>query len=110
MAHLFSQIPSTKIPRSSFDRTHGYKTTFDAGYLVPFYCDEALPGDTFNCRANIFARMATPIVPIMDNLYMETFYFAVPVRLIWEHWEEFNGQQDDPGDTTDYLCPTVSAP
>lgn len=110
MAHLFSQIPSTKIPRSSFDRTHGYKTTFDAGYLVPFYCDEALPGDTFNCRANIFARIATPIVPIMDNLYMETFYFAVPVRLIWEHWEEFNGQQEDPGDTTDYLCPTVSAP
>lgn len=110
MAHLFSQIPSTKIPRSSFDRTHGYKTTFDAGYLVPFYCDEALPGDTFNCRANIFARMATPIVPIMDNLYMETFYFAVPVRLIWDHWEEFNGQQEDPGDTTDYLCPTVSAP
>lgn len=110
MAHLFSQIPSTKIPRSSFDRTHGYKTTFDAGYLVPFYCDEALPGDTFNCRANIFARMATPIVPIMDNLYLETFYFAVPVRLIWDHWEEFNGQQEDPGDTTDYLCPTVSAP
>lgn len=110
MAHLFSQIPSTKIPRSSFDRTHGYKTTFDAGFLVPFYCDEALPGDTFNCRANIFARMATPIVPIMDNMYLETFYFAVPVRLIWDHWEEFNGQQADPGDTTDYLCPTVSAP
>lgn len=110
MAHLFSQIPSTNIPRSSFDRTHGYKTTFDSGFLIPFYVDEALPGDTFNCHAQLFARMETPIVPIMDNLYLETFYFAVPVRLLWEHWENFNGQEDKPGDSTDYLVPTINSP
>ena len=110
MSHLFSRIPRAEIPRSSFDRTHGYKTTFDAGYLIPFYVDEALPGDTFNLHANLFARMATPIVPIMDNLYMETFYFAVPIRLIWDHWQAFNGEQVDPDDSTDYLVPTVSAP
>ena len=110
MQHLFSRIPRASIPRSSFDRTHGYKTTFDAGYLIPFYVDEALPGDTFNCHATLFARMATPIVPLMDNLYMETFYFAVPVRLIWEHWVNMNGEQENPDDTTDYICPTVSAP
>lgn len=110
MSHLFSRIPRAEIPRSSFDRTHGYKTTFDAGYLIPFYVDEALPGDTFNLKANLFARMATPIVPIMDNLYMETFYFAVPIRLIWDHWQAFNGEQEDPDDSTDYLVPTVAAP
>ena len=110
MSHLFSRIPSAQIPRSSFDRTHGYKTTFNAGYLVPFYVDEALPGDTFNLHATLFARMSTPIVPIMDNLYMETFYFAVPVRLLWEHWENMNGEQENPDDTTDYICPVVSAP
>ena len=110
MSHLFSRIPRADIPRSSFDRTHGYKTTFDAGYLVPFFIDEALPGDTFNLHANLFARMSTPIVPIMDNLYMETFYFSVPIRLIWEHWQNFNGEQENPEDSTDYLVPQVAAP
>lgn len=110
MAHLFSQIPTAQIPRSSFDRTHGYKSTFDAGYLIPFYADEALPGDTFNLHANLFARMSTPIVPLMDNLYMETFYFAVPIRLIWDNWQAFNGEQRDPDDQTDFLVPTISAP
>lgn len=110
MQHLFSRIPRANIPRSSFDRTHGYKTTFDAGYLIPFYVDEALPGDTFNCHATLFARMATPVVPLMDNLYMETFYFAVPIRLIWDHWVNMNGEQENPDDTTDYICPIVSSP
>jgi hypothetical protein len=110
MKHQFSQIPRADIPRSSFDRSHGYKTTFDAGYLVPFYVDEALPGDTFNLRANIFARLATPIVPFMDNSFMETFYFAVPVRLVWDNWQRFNGEQDDPGDSTDYLIPQIVSP
>lgn len=110
MSHQFSQVPRADIPRSSFDRSHGYKTTFDAGYLVPFYVDEALPGDTFSLRANIFARLATPIVPIMDNAFMETFYFAVPVRLIWENWQKFNGEQINPGDSTDYLVPQIVSP
>ena len=110
MVHQFSQIPRADIPRSSFNRSHGYKTTFDSGFLVPFYVDEGLPGDTFNCRATVFARLATPIVPFMDNLYLDTFYFAVPLRLLWSNWERFNGAQDNPDDSTDYLVPTVTSP
>ncbi|AYQ58815.1 major capsid protein [Termite gut associated microvirus 1] len=110
MKHQFSRIPSADIQRSHFNRSHGYKTTFDSGYLVPFFIDEVLPGDTFNCRATIFARLATPIVPIMDNLFLDTFYFFVPNRLLWSNWERFNGAQDNPGDSVDYLVPTVTAP
>jgi hypothetical protein len=110
MKHQFSQIPRADIPRSSFNRSHAYKTTFDAGYLVPFYIDEALPGDTFNLRATLFSRLATPIVPVMDNMFMDTFYFAVPIRLIWEHWQAFNGEQHDPDSSTDYLVPVINAP
>lgn len=110
MAHQFSQVPRADIPRSRFNRSHGYKTTFDAGYLVPFYVDEALPGDTFSCNCSILARLATPIVPIMDNMFLDTFFFAVPIRLIWEHWEQFNGQQDFPGASNDYLIPQQTAP
>jgi hypothetical protein len=79
--HKFSEVPNADIPRSTFDRSHGYKTTFDGGYLIPFYTDEALPGDTHSLSLTAFARMATPIFPIMDNLYMSTFFFAVPIRL-----------------------------
>lgn len=106
--HLFSQIPSTQIPRSVFDRSHGYKTTFDSGYLVPFYVDEVLPGDSFKLTATLFARLATPIVPFMDNLYLETFFFFVPNRLVWDNWQKFNGEQKNPSDSTDFLIPTVS--
>jgi len=87
--HSFSQVPEAEIQRSSLDRSHGLKTTFDSGYLVPVFVDEALPGDTFNLRTSIFARMTTQLVPIMDNLHLETFYFAVPYRLLWENFKEF---------------------
>jgi hypothetical protein len=110
MKHQFSQIPRANIPRSQFNRSHGYKTTFDSGYLVPFFIDEALPGDTFNLSASLFARMATPIVPLMDNLFLETFFFAVPNRLLWDNWQKFNGEQENPGDSTDYLIPQLNAP
>ena len=106
--HLFSQIPSTQIPRSVFDRSHGYKTTFNSGYLVPFYVDEVLPGDSFKLKATLFARLATPIVPFMDNLYLETFFFFVPNRLVWDNWQKFNGEQKNPTDPADFLIPTVS--
>lgn len=106
--HLFSKVPSTQIPRSVFDRSHGYKTTFNSGYLVPFYVDEVLPGDSFKLTATLFARLATPIVPFMDNLYLETFFFFVPNRLVWENWQKFNGEQKNPSDPTDFLIPTVS--
>ena len=108
MTHQFSQIPEANIERSSFDRSHGYKTTFDAGYIVPFYVDEVLPGDTFNVNATTFARLATPVCPIMDNMYLDTFFFYVPSRLLWKHWVNMNGEQVNPGDSTDYLVPTIT--
>nr|UXQ87941.1 MAG: major capsid protein [Microvirus sp.] len=104
----FSQVPRADIPRSSFDRSHGYKTAFDSGLLIPFYVDEALPGDTFNLKLTAFARLATPIKPIMDNMFMETFFFSVPVRQVWENWEKFNGEQTDPGDSTDFTVPQLT--
>lgn len=110
MQNRLSRAPQVNIPRSSFDRSHGGKTTFDAGWLVPIYVDEALPGDTFKLKSTHFARLATPIYPIMDNAYFETFYFEVPVRQVWDNWEKFNGEQDNPGDSTDYLVPTITAP
>ncbi len=109
-SHVFSEVPRAEIQRSSFDRSHGSKTTFDAGMLVPFYVDEVLPGDTFNLSLTAFARLATPIHPYMDNLYLNTFFFAVPIRLIWNNGEKFNGEQTDPGASTDFLIPQMLAP
>ena len=108
--YTFSMVPRADIPRSVFKRDHTHKTTFDSGYLIPFYVDEALPGDTFNLRCSVFARLATPIVPIMDNLYMDMFFFAVPNRLVWDNWQKFCGEQKNPGDSTDFVVPTLSAP
>ena len=110
MQHSFSQVPHAEIPRSKFNRSHGVKKTIDAGYLYPFYVDEALPGDTFSMKSAGFCRLATPIYPIMDNQFLDTFFFAVPYRLLWDNWEKMMGAQDNPGDTTDYICPTVTTP
>lgn len=110
MKHQFSQVPKARIPRSSFDRTHGVKSTFNAGYLVPILVDEALPGDTFSVNMTGFSRLATPIKPIMDNMFMETFFFAIPMRLVWDNWQKFNGEQTNPGDSTDFLIPTLVSP
>lgn len=110
MKHLFSQIPKAQISRSVFDRSHGWKSTFDSGYLVPFLVDEVLPGDSYKVKFNFLARLSTPIVPTMDNLFLDTFYFFVPYRLLWKHWEEFNGEQKYPGANTDYLVPQTTAP
>lgn len=107
MKHQFSRVPQAEIQRSSFDRSHGYKTTLDAGLLIPIFVDEALPGDSFNVAMTGFARMNTPLRPIMDNIYFNTFFFAVPNRLLWENWEKFNGEQENPGDSTDFLLPQV---
>ena len=110
MRHAFSRVPQATIPRSRFDRSHGHKTTFNAGYLVPIFVDEALPGDTFNLRMQGFGRLATPIHPFMDNLFLDTHFFAVPIRLLWDNWLKFNGQQDNPGDSTDYVIPQMTPP
>lgn len=105
--HLFSMIPSTNIQRSVFDRSHGYKTTLDAGLLVPFFVDEVLPGDTFNLSVSMLARLATPIVPFMDNVWIDTQFFFVPNRLVWDHWEEFNGASKKGIQETKYQIPQI---
>ena len=107
--HLFSMIPSTNIQRSVFDRSHGYKTTLDAGLLVPFFVDEVLPGDTFNLSVSMLARLATPIVPFMDNVWIDTQFFFVPNRLVWDHWEEFNGASKKGIQETKYQIPQFKA-
>lgn len=109
-AHNFSQAPQATIPRSRFDRSFGHKTTFDAGLVIPIYIDEALPGDTFSLEMTAFARMATPIYPLMDNLTMDFHFFCVPYRLVWQHWENFMGYQANPGDSVDYTIPQLAAP
>lgn len=108
MNRSFSKIPAPQIQRSVFNRTHGHKTTFNAGYLIPFFVDEILPGDTMSLNAQIFARLSTLIFPIMDNVFLDTFYFFVPNRLVWNNWEKFQGAQDDPGDSTDFELPVVT--
>lgn len=107
--HAFSLVPRAEIPRSVFNRSHCYKTTFDAGYLIPFFVDEALPGDTFHVRVSLFARLATPLVPVMDNMYLDVFFFAVPYRLVWTNWQRFCGEQPNPGDSTSFLVPQLGA-
>lgn len=107
MSHDFSRVPRAEIPRSSFDRSHGLKTTFDSGQLIPIFWDEALPGDTFTLNMTGFGRLATPLHPFMDNVFMNTFFFAVPYRLVWDNWQRFMGEQPDPGDSTDFLIPQM---
>lgn len=103
---MFATLPNVSIQRSRFDRSHGYKTTFDEGFLIPFFVDEVLPGDTFSLRLAMLCRLTTPIVPFMDNLYLRTEFFFVPNRLIWEHWENMLGAQPaGPAQSTDYLVP-----
>lgn len=107
--HRFSDAPAMYMKRTKFDRSHVYKTTFDSGKLIPVFVDEVLPGDTTRLSVNYFARLATPIKPIMDNIYLDWFFFFVPNRLVWEHWQNFCFEQEDPDDSIDYVIPTVSA-
>lgn len=107
--HRFSDAPAMYMKRTKFDRSHVYKTTFDSGKLIPVFVDEVLPGDTTRMSVNYFARLATPIKPIMDNIYLDWFFFFVPNRLVWEHWQNFCFEQEDPDDSTDYVIPTVAA-
>lgn len=108
--HQFSMTPRADIPRSRFKIESAHKTTFDAGYLVPIYVDEILPGDTFSIDMTAFCRMSTPLFPIMDNLYLDTQWFFVPNRLVWDNWQKFQGERIDPGDSIDYLVPQVVSP
>lgn len=107
MEHSFARVEGPSVPRSQFDRSHGHKTAIDADYLYPVLVDEVVPGDTFKVRANIFARMATPIYPLMDNLFLDQFYFFVPYRLVFNNFHKFLGAQDDPGDSIAYTIPII---
>lgn len=95
-------------PRSKFDRSHQLLTTINEGDLVPIYCDEVLPGDTARVRLNGLIRMSTPIYPVMDNAYMDTYFFFVPCRLLWDHWENMFGENDTNywAEKTEYSTPT----
>jgi hypothetical protein len=108
-SHSFAMVPKAEIPRSSFDTQYAHKTTFDGGYLVPIYCDEVLPGDMHNVKATMFARLATPLFPVMDNLHLDTFFFFVPNRLVWTNWVKFMGEQANPGDSIDYVVPQITS-
>ena len=105
---LFSQIPRAEIQRSAFDRSHGYKTTFNEGLLIPFFVDEVLPGDTFSLSWAAICRLTTPIVPFMDSVYLKAYWFFVPNRLVWKNWQRFMGEQENPTDSTDFLVPSFN--
>lgn len=108
--HSFAQIPSVNTSRSRFDRSFAIKDTMNFDFLTPIFVDEILPGDTVNLNAKTFARLATQVVPLMDNMYLDFFFFFVPNRLTWQNWEKFNGAQENPGDSTDYLVPVIESP
>lgn len=107
--HTFAAAPTVSMKRSTFRLDRTIKTTFDAGWLIPFYVDEVIPGDTFQVNATILSRLSTPEYPVMDNIYLDTHFFFVPNRLLWDNWEKFNGAQDNPGDSTDFLTPQITA-
>lgn len=107
--HNFSMVPKVSIERSVFDRSHGYKTTFQAGDLVPFFLDWVLPGDTFSLSAHLLCRLSTPLRPVMDNMFVETFFFFVPYRLVWDNFVKFMGEQE-PNTFTVYTIPQMTVP
>lgn len=108
--YSFSQAPTVGVPRSTFDRSHGVKTTFDAGLLVPILVDEILPGDSVDMNFTHFTRLATPIFPIMDNIWLDFWVFFVPNRLVWENWASFMGEHYIDGSPTEHEVPFINAP
>ena len=109
-SHSFAKAPGQRIPRSTFDRSRGVKTAFDAGYLVPVMVDELLPADTITIKESAFARLTSQVVPVLHPMYLDTFYFAVPIRLLWDNWDEFHGATEDPDDVgTEYTVPVMAS-
>lgn len=108
----FALNPSIDIGRSTFDRSSSVKLSFDVGELIPFYVDEVLPGDTFKISTSRVVRMQSLLTPIMDNIYLDTYYFFVPNRLVWEHWREFNGENTESAwvQQVEYSVPQVTSP
>lgn len=108
--HDFSRAPQLHVQRSTVDKSHRYSTTFDAGYLIPMFMEEVLPGESLNVRATILARLATPIYPLMDNIYINTYWFYCPNRLLWNNWKKMMGEQDNPGDSIAFTTPRQTIP
>lgn len=108
----FAELPQAEIQRSTFDRSHSYKTSFNVGDLIPFYVDEVLPGDTFDITTAKVVRSQTMLTPVMDNMYLDTYYFFVPNRLVWKHWREFCGENTAGAwaPTVEYTIPTIAPP
>ena len=108
----FAHIPAPNVRRSVFDRSHSHKTSFNVGKLVPILCEEILPGDTVQIDTSKLVRLQTLLTPIMDNVYLDTYYFFVPNRLIWEHFKQFCGENTQSAwvPETEYVIPSISAP
>jgi len=104
------QAPQLRMGRSQFDLTHSHKTTYEVGYLVPYFLMEVLPGDTVTCRLQAFSRIFSPLdAPVMDDIYQDIDFWYVPNRLVWEHWDEFLGASDSAGaQATDYTIPKLA--
>lgn len=88
----FNQIPEMKASRTRFNRDQTILTTFDAGKLIPFYVDEVLPGDTFNVDTSAIIRMTTPKYPVMDDSFIDFYYFYCPNRILWDNFKQFMGE------------------
>lgn len=111
MTHQFSRVPEVEIPRSSFDRSFGHKTTFDSGWLIPVFWDEVLPGDSFSVDMTFMVRMGSPLkYPIMDNIFLESFFFYVPMRQVMDNWVKLMGEQANPGDSISFYVPQMTGP
>lgn len=109
--HAFSRVPTVSLPRSTFNRSHGWKGDFDADYLIPFFCDEFLPGDSFNLDASFVVRLNSPAIkPFMDNVFIDVFYFAAPNRILWSNFRKFMGEQANPGDSISFNVPQITGP
>ena len=108
MAYSFANIPRATPPRSVFRRNHNIKTTINTDFLYPIYVDECLPGDVFKFKQHIFARLSTPLTPVMDNLYLDTFFFAVPVRLVDKEFKRLMGERPFGDVRNDYTVPQLA--
>lgn len=111
MKHDFSKVPTANIRRSTFMTPFTRKQTMSFDYIYPFYVDEMLPADTYQFDGTMFCRFTSPLLyPILDNIHMDIFFFAVPNRILWTNWVKLQGEQVDPDDSTDYTVPYVQAP
>ena len=111
-SHFALNPTNIDIRRSTFDRSHSLKTSFNVGDIVPFFVDEVLPGDTFNVDTSKVVRLQTLLTPVMDNIYLDTYFFFVPNRLTWSHWKQFNGENTESAwiPQTEYEIPQITAP